>query len=689
MTRALMIFALACSPKAEPEPDGPATVDGDNDGVAVGLDCDDADASVYPGAQDVWYDGVDSDCGGENDDDADGDGVAAASSGGADCDDADPAVYPGATEVWYDGVDGDCRGDNDDDADQDGFSAEVVGGPDCDDEATEVYPGAADLWYDGVDSDCDDRSDYDADEDGYDASAELEGGLDCDDYDPDVNPEATEVWYDGTDADCAGDDDYDADRDGASSIGADCDDTDPQSYPGAAEQLDGHDTDCDGVGDRFGVEADYSGSFVQGTDADDGLGAALDLADTNADGFADLLIAETGPNHGPGGAAFLLDGVTLAGGPTTTALASATLITTAATGSLGAVRFLADFAGGSAPLIGLATDQGGGRLYLFTATELAIDPNRTLAEAGRTVSASAAGTGFGAAFTAASDMDGDGFGELLVGAPDSAGGAVKHFDGSGLLVAAALVEADADHTWSGSLSSADLAGSALLDLGDLTGDGYGDLAVGAPGLTSGAGGVYLMAGGLTLTSGTLAALSYATFTGVNSNDQAGAAIAAGDLNGDGVVELIVGAPRQVTQAGRVHAIDGAGIRRGSLGLASAAYVNHSGTTVFGNAGAAVSSGADVDGDGLHDLVVGGPGDAPGGGGAGAAWLVISGRSGARALADADGTFLGSLDDAAGTATALGDINGDGLGDVVFGVPGEDTFFGGEGAVYVGFSGYDP
>lgn len=61
--------------------------DGDQVGDCEG-DCDDADPAVYPGAAETWYDGVDSDCAGDDDDDADGDGTPAP----ADCDDADPAV---------------------------------------------------------------------------------------------------------------------------------------------------------------------------------------------------------------------------------------------------------------------------------------------------------------------------------------------------------------------------------------------------------------------------------------------------------------------------------------------------------------------------------------------------------------------------------------------------------------------
>jgi len=214
--------------------------------VADASDCDDGDATINPGAEEIFYDGVDSDCDGGSDYDADADGSDHSAYGGDDCDDDDPEVHPDAEEVYYDGVDSDCDGASDYDMDGDGFDSASYGGEDCDDGDDTVYPGAPDIPYDGVINDCDATDEYDADQDGYDAVEH--GGDDCDDANSSINPGAEEIWYDGVDQDCDGNDD-DQDEDGWP-LDEDCDDTDASVNPEAEEiWYDGVDQDCDGADD--------------------------------------------------------------------------------------------------------------------------------------------------------------------------------------------------------------------------------------------------------------------------------------------------------------------------------------------------------------------------------------------------------------------------------------------------------
>ncbi|MDP2314206.1 MAG: MopE-related protein [Pseudomonadota bacterium] len=82
------------------------------DHVADATDCDDTEATVHPGGAEVPYDGLDQDCLDGDEEDVDGDGALASTTGGADCDDTDATVFPGAEETWGNGVtDNDCDGE--------------------------------------------------------------------------------------------------------------------------------------------------------------------------------------------------------------------------------------------------------------------------------------------------------------------------------------------------------------------------------------------------------------------------------------------------------------------------------------------------------------------------------------------------------------------------------------------------
>ncbi len=151
--------------------------DDDGDGYAESTgDCDDDDASVHPGADETWYDGVDSDCDGANDHDADGDGWAGGSEDAEDCDDQDPEVHPGADDVNGDGSDTNCDGvdgyatGSAQDRDGDGFTEDDG---DCNDWDRQIHPDAPEACGSNIDNDCDGVLDRQED------ACAIDGGCGC------------------------------------------------------------------------------------------------------------------------------------------------------------------------------------------------------------------------------------------------------------------------------------------------------------------------------------------------------------------------------------------------------------------------------------------------------------------------------------------------------------------------------
>ncbi len=232
--------------------------------VASPGDCDDTEPRATPGGEDPAYDGIDGDCLGGDDFDADHDGIPVdpalignppgyAPAGPVDCDDTRDDVRPGTYDPPYDGLDQDCGGEDDFDVDADGHRAADHGGDDCDDNNPAAHPGRLEVLYNDTDEDCDPSNDWDADGDGRDL------GLDCDDNDSDnwiSCSSCVDLDEDGAYVGC----------DAFTTRPWDCNDGSADFGPlGVERSGDGVDHDCDGedLGTTYG-----SGVFVapSGTD---------------------------------------------------------------------------------------------------------------------------------------------------------------------------------------------------------------------------------------------------------------------------------------------------------------------------------------------------------------------------------------------------------------------------------------
>jgi hypothetical protein len=166
-----------------------------------------------------------------------------------------------------------------------------------------------------------------------------------------------------------------------------------------------------------------------------------------------------------------------------------------------------------------------------------------------------------------------------------------------------------------------------------------------------------------------------SFTGENIFDSVGAALDIRDVDGDGLEDIIITSGLNDdggVDAGKVYLVLGSSL--GSSPVIDLSQADYSFIGENAGDGASVSSLGDVDGDGLSDILIGAPGNDDGGNSAGKAYLVLDtslGLTNTMNLSQSDYSFIGENRNAfVGLSIVVGDINGDGLGDILVGSPGD-------------------
>ena len=272
---------------------------------------------------------------------------------------------------------------------------------------------------------------------------------------------------------------------------------------------------------------------------------------------------------------------------------------------------------------------------------------------------------FGSSVSTAGDVNGDGYSDVIVGAPSFDNGQSR--EGSAFVYHGSASGLSAFSNWSAEGNQIEAYfGNSVSSAGDVNGDGYSDVIVGADNfaneqVSEGAAFVYLgSASGLSLTSNWSA-----------EGNQAGAKFGvsvstAGDVNGDGYSDVIVGAylfDNGQSNEGGAYAFHGS-----ASGLSLASNWSAEGNQVSSYYGESVSTAGDVNGDGYSDVIVG------------STWFYNGQHSEGAAFVyhgSASGLFLSSNWSAEGNQTGVwfgyvvssaGDVNGDGYSDIIVGAP---------------------
>ena len=331
----------------------------------------------------------------------------------------------------------------------------------------------------------------------------------------------------------------------------------------------------------------------------------------------------------------------------------------------------------------------------------------------------------GNSVSSAGDVNGDGYDDLIIGARRADPGGDDEGEtyvvyggasapGTGGVLELSTLDGTNGFTLNG-VDRSDYSGASVSSAGDVNGDGYDDLIIGAYGPYAGDGGKTHVVYGGASAPGTRGVLELSaldgtngfTLNGIDEYDDSGISVSsAGDVNGDGYDDLIIGAYQADpggNAEGETYVVYGGAGAPGVNGvLELSALDGTNGFTLAGidatdRSGVSVSSAGDVNGDGYDDLIIGARVADPNGDNSGETYVVYGGASapGTAGVLDlsmldgSNGFILNGIDASdfsSNSVSSAGDVNGDGYDDLIIGARSADPHGSSSGETYVVYGG---